>query len=577
MLSAPPRPSPLTADYAGTSKNPLVWKDRVYFLSDRDGHMNIWSMDLKGGGLSQHTFHKGFDASSPSLDAGRIAYQLVADIRVYDIAANTDAALAVTLPSDFDQMREKWVTKPLDYLTSGHVSPSGDRIVLVSRGHVFVAPVGDGRWVRVSRKEGVRARAARFMGDGKSLMVLDDSTGEWEFHRFAADGLGPSEQMTAGAKVIRFDGIPSPDGKWLAFADKDNQLWLYDVAKKALTRIGVSDVGMFGDLAWSPDSRWLAYVQGASNGFSRIVLLEAETGRTAELTTDRVDSYNPAWSPDGKWLYFLSDRWFRSAVGSPWGPRQPEPYFDKTTKIYAAGLSGKDPFPFAPATELEANKKESGEEKPAEAKAEADRREGGQGAGEAGPRGQRSPSSSPASRRASSRSRSRPASTPAWPPATRPCSSSTRARTPQASPSSRPSRSGTATSRPRRSWRMSAISSSRPTARSSWSARAATSTSSTPGRPSRPRRRSPSAASTFPSGPSPSTRARSGARCSSTPGAWSATTSTTATSTTSTTRACSSGTGPSSSASATGPSSTTSWPTSSASSRRCTPSSAAAT
>ncbi|MCK7481899.1 MAG: hypothetical protein M0C28_35545 [Candidatus Moduliflexus flocculans] len=87
----------------------------------------------------------------------------MADIHVYDIAANKDAALAVTLPSDFDQMRERWVTKPLDYLTSGHVSPNGDRVVLVSRGHVFVAPVGDGRWVRVSRKDGVRARAARFM------------------------------------------------------------------------------------------------------------------------------------------------------------------------------------------------------------------------------------------------------------------------------------------------------------------------------------------------------------------------------------------------------------------------------
>jgi len=37
-------------------------------------------------------------------------------------------------------MRERWVTKPLDYLTSGHVSPNGDRVVLVSRGHVFIAP-----------------------------------------------------------------------------------------------------------------------------------------------------------------------------------------------------------------------------------------------------------------------------------------------------------------------------------------------------------------------------------------------------------------------------------------------------
>lgn len=360
--------APLTADYAGTSKNPMVWKDRIYFLSDRDGSMNIWSMDLRGGALEQHTFHKGFDASSPSLDAGRVAYQLVADLRVYDIAADKDEALAVTLPSDFDQMRERWVNRPLDYLTSGHVSPNGDRAVFVSRGHVFVAPVGDGRWVRVTRREGVRARAARFMGDGKSLMVLTDETGEWEFHRYPADGLGPAERLTDGAKVLRFDGLPSPDGKWLAFADKDYQLWLLDVAKKSLARIAVSEVEMFSGLAWSPDSRWLAYVEGAPNGFSRIVLHEAAAGRRAELTNDRVDSYGPAWSPDGKWLYFLSDRYFESVVGSPWGARQPEPYFDKTTKIYAAALSGKDPFPFAPATELQGEKKEPGDVKGGEAK-----------------------------------------------------------------------------------------------------------------------------------------------------------------------------------------------------------------
>lgn len=360
--------APLTADYPGTSKNPMVWQGRIYFLSDRDGNMNIWSMDLKGAGLKQHTFHKGLDASSPSLDAGRIAYQLVADLRVFDIASGQDLALAVTLPSDFDQMRERWVTKPLDYLTSGHVSPSGDRVVLVSRGHVFVAPVGDGRWVRVDRKDGVRARAARFIGDGKSLMVLTDESGEWEFSRYGADGLGPAEPLTSGAKVIRFDGVPSPDGQWIAFADKDYQLWLFNVAKKALSRIGVSEVNMFGDLAWSPDSGWLACVEGASNLFSTIVLFEAATGRKIELTDDRVDSYNPAWSPDGKWLYFLSDRYFQSAVGSPWGARQPEPYFDKTIKIYAAALTAKEPFPFAPATELQAAEKDAAGEKAAEAK-----------------------------------------------------------------------------------------------------------------------------------------------------------------------------------------------------------------
>ncbi|MBP1661212.1 MAG: hypothetical protein H6P95_2404, partial [Candidatus Aminicenantes bacterium] len=42
---------------------------------------------------------------------------------------------------------------------------------------------------------------------------------------------------------------------------------------------------------------------------------------------------------------------------------QPEPYFDKTTRIYAIGLTAKETFPFAPATELQADKKDGGGEK----------------------------------------------------------------------------------------------------------------------------------------------------------------------------------------------------------------------
>ncbi len=349
---------PLTADYAGTSKDPMIWKGRVYFVSDRDGTMNLWSMDMNGGDLKQLTTHKGYDVSSPSLDAGRIVYQRVADLYLYDIGAAADRKLDIRLPSDFDQMRERWVTKPSDYLTSAHISPNGDRVALVSRGNVFVAPVGDGRLVRVSRQAGVRSRAARFFPDGKNLMVLSDAAGEWEFQNFPADGLGPGTQLTSGAKVIRFDGLPSPDGRRLAFADKDNQLWVADVRTKAVSRVAVSPNGMFGDLAWSPDGRWLAFVKTADNEFREIALLEVESGRTAGLTGDRVDSYGPAWSPDGKWIYFLSDRWFRSAVFSPWGPRQPEPYFDKTRKIYAAALTPREKFPFAPASELDVPAKE---------------------------------------------------------------------------------------------------------------------------------------------------------------------------------------------------------------------------
>ena len=51
----------LTGDWKGTSHNPMFWNGRVYFLSDRDGVMNVFSMDRDGHDLQQVTHHRGFD------------------------------------------------------------------------------------------------------------------------------------------------------------------------------------------------------------------------------------------------------------------------------------------------------------------------------------------------------------------------------------------------------------------------------------------------------------------------------------------------------------------------------------
>ena len=209
-----PEAVPLTADYAGTSKAPMWWDGRVYFASDRDGTMNLWSMDETGGGLIQHTVHKGWDVKSPDLHGGRIVYQLGADLHHFNIASGQDRTLPITLSSDFDQTREKWIKKPMDYLSGVHLSPEGDRAVLTSRGRVFVAPVKQGRLVEATRNRGVRYRNARFMPDGKTILMLSDETGEMEFWTVPANGIGRPEILTRDGSVFRYGGALSPDGKW---------------------------------------------------------------------------------------------------------------------------------------------------------------------------------------------------------------------------------------------------------------------------------------------------------------------------------------------------------------------------
>ncbi len=356
----------LTADYPGTSKNPMWWKGRIYFASDRDGTMNLWSMKEDGHDLHQHTHHTGWDVKSPALSDGRIVYQIGADLHVYDIGANKDSTLDITLASDFDQTREKWVQKPIEYLTSAHLSPDGDRLALTARGQIFVAPSAHGRFVEATRKMDVRYRGAVFMPDGKTLLALTDESGELEFCKVPANGVGSPESLTNDGKIFRLGGVPSPDGQYIAYTDKNQQLWTYDIGRKKQNRVAASMEDNFEDLRWSPDSKWLAYVETAANTFRQIKLHHLPDGRTITLTNDRVDSYNPAWSPDGKWFYFLSDRNLQSVVPSPWGPRQPEPYFDKTTKLYLVALKKDFRSPFEPPDEL--HPEETGKKEPDKSK-----------------------------------------------------------------------------------------------------------------------------------------------------------------------------------------------------------------
>jgi tricorn protease len=164
----------------------MCWNGRVYFLSDRDDTMNVWSMDENGRDLRQHTQHKGWERP-PSL--GRADHLQARPT----CASSTSPAAPTRLDIGclgFDQARETWVKKPMDYLTSVALSPKGDRVALTARGQVFVAPAKQGRLVEVTRTAGVRYRRATFLPDGKGLVALSDESGEVEIWRLPANGVG---------------------------------------------------------------------------------------------------------------------------------------------------------------------------------------------------------------------------------------------------------------------------------------------------------------------------------------------------------------------------------------------------
>ncbi len=364
---------PLTTDFPGTSKNPMFYNDRIYFLSDRDGTMNIWSMTASGTDVKQHTKSIRWDLEDADLDGGRIVCQRGADIFMYDISADRSEILDITLTSDFDQRRVQWINDPKSRITSVDLSNKGDQVVITSRGRIFSVPVeGGDRWSEVTRKYGIRYKNAIYMNTDNEIMMLSEESGEFEVWKTDNYGFNNPVPVTGGTKNFIENYTPSPDGNYVVFNEKDNRLKLFSKSTGTSLLIGQNNFGYQGPFSWSSDSRWIAFTDIADNQTGYLKLYDVKTGSSYQVTTDRQDSYLPRFSQDGKWLYFISDRTFSTIVRSPWGSRQPEPYYEKTARIYAVALNSSAAFPFNEINELNAIKTDTAKTEAAKTEAKKD-------------------------------------------------------------------------------------------------------------------------------------------------------------------------------------------------------------
>ncbi len=346
----------LSADVQASLSRPMVWAERLYFVSDADGISNIWSMQFDGSDRRQHTRHTELDVRGATLGTGRIVYQHGADLRRFDIDGASDETIAINLVSDFEQRRQRWLRTANTFTTDIALAKDGSGVALTARGKIVLAAPGPLRRREIAIADTHRARAAVFSSDGRSVFAISDIDGDNEIWRFPADGSGASKQLTHDGGSHRWRLYPSPDGKWLAHDDKRGQLWLLDLDRGDNRKIDAGPkVGddAYADVVWSSDSRYIALTRGNSVRQINQVHVYSIAGRDLHtLTSDRYESFAPAFSRDGRWLYFLSNRNFVATPGAPWGDRNMGPVFDRRTRVYAYALQAGQRFPFLPSDEL---------------------------------------------------------------------------------------------------------------------------------------------------------------------------------------------------------------------------------
>ena len=118
------------------------------------------------------------------------------------------------------------------------------------------------------------------------------------------------------SSVHTFDDVAvSPDG--LHFAYTDGAVHVGSVAVPARTvRVTICDRCSGSSVAWSPDSRHIAFVRSDAKGQGNIALADADGGGARLITHAQGPLSTPHWSPDGARIAFLY---------SPGAPKAPSP------------------------------------------------------------------------------------------------------------------------------------------------------------------------------------------------------------------------------------------------------------
>ncbi len=296
-------------EFPGPDAFPMWHDGRIYFLTDEGGTGNLWSMMPDGSDRRRHTNLTEWDARFPNMAPdGRIAFNVGADVHVFDPATNADQLVPITFTSELALTRQRYPS-PTDYITHFDLSPDGERLAVSARGEIFCIPAKDGPALPITRGSGARESWPTFDAKGERIFFVSDATREEAIHSIDAWGRGePKVVKPAGEVGWHFPPVPSPDGKWIAYADQTQTLFVMPAGGGKPRAVDHSEQAEIRSYEWSPDGRYLAYRTWPLTEFTQIKIYDTKTSEVHPVSGPNTIDHSPAWDPEGRYLYFLSDR-----------------------------------------------------------------------------------------------------------------------------------------------------------------------------------------------------------------------------------------------------------------------------
>jgi len=324
-----------------TDHQPVWVGDDIYFLSDRDYHLNLFR-HVPGDKPVKVTHHEGFDSLWASAGPDAIVYENGGHLWRFDPASGETRQLDITVSANQERMlAERKDVK--GQINSMALSPDGKQVIIAARGELFKANTAHNEIREFSRTPAAREISVSWSPDGKHVAYLSDASGEYEVYVKAVES-GAVTQLTTDGNTWRYAPVWSPDSQHLAYGDTNQTLWVVDLDKKKVRKADHSSRNDINDYSWSPDSNWLVYTKTENSGFSSVFVHNLDKGNSQRLTSAAFNDFSPVFDTNGHYLYFLSNRDYNLSFSS----YEFNYLYHEATRVYAAALNDSAPelFPF---------------------------------------------------------------------------------------------------------------------------------------------------------------------------------------------------------------------------------------
>ena len=308
----------IAAPYAGRNTTPLWAPDGrgLYFLSDRDGVENIWYVPLDGGEPRQITRFTDGRVCFPAIArrSGLIVFER--DWRLWRLDPLSGACEPIDVRVRADTKHtpvrvESW-SRGFSEL---RLSPDGKKIAFVARGEIFAdfadketdRDLRQGPSFRVTDTQ-ARERQIAWTPDSNSLIYVSDRHGEDELYRY--DFAARQEtRLTHDLTPKRLPRV-APNGKAVAYISGHEALCVLDLASGERRELCRARFVFASDLAWSPDSHWIAFLSQDERYFSNVCVIPAAGGEARQVSfLSNVGGGDLLWAPNGQFIVFTTEQY----------------------------------------------------------------------------------------------------------------------------------------------------------------------------------------------------------------------------------------------------------------------------